>query len=285
MGTQITEKQYLTNVEKSIMKELEDHAKALPDGFNKQRFILNSITVVKDNIKDFNGVMPDSVAVTMAKGAYLGLDFFNRECYAIPYGGKVQFQTDYKGEIKLCKKYSRNPIRDIYAKLVRKGDFFEEIIENGQQSVNFKPIPFNSEQVLGAFAIVLFKDGSMMYDTMSADEIEKTRNTYSKAKNSQAWKESTGEMQKKTVLRRLCKMIDLDFDNMEQTRAFDEGAGVVFDETPSKHMRKTADDDGPLDALGEGNVVADAEFKEVQEETAGDPQFMADISDDELPFA
>ena len=218
---QVTTKQYLANVEQSIKTELDAHAKALPQGLNKQRFILNCITVVNDNLKDFQGIVPESVGVTLAKGAYLGLDFFNRECYAIPYNGKVQFQTDYKGEIKLCKKYSRNPIKDIYAKLVRKGDFFEELIENGQQFVNFKPIPFSSEEVVGAFAIVLYKDGSMMYDTMSVAEIEKTRETYSKAKNSQAWKESPGEMQKKTVLRRLCKLIDLDFDNIEQQRAFD----------------------------------------------------------------
>lgn len=280
---QITEKQYLANVEKSIGTELDAHVKALPQNMNRQRFILNCITVVQDNIKDFSGIAPETVAVTLAKGAYLGLDFFNRECYAIPYGGKVQFQTDYKGEIKLCKKYSRNAIKDIYAKLVKKGDFFEEVIENGQQFVNFKPVPFSSEPVIGAFAVVLFKDGSMMYDTMSVEEIEKTRNTYSKAKNSQAWKESPGEMQKKTVLRRLCKLIDLDFDNIEQARAFDEGAGVEFIETPSKVMRKGADEDAPADVFGD-NVV-DGDFREVPPDAGNNGQFvMPEINESELPF-
>lgn len=66
---------------------------------------------------------------------------------------------------------------------------------------------------------MVFKDGSMLYDTMGKEEIENVRNTYSKAANSQAWVSSTGEMYKKTVLRRLCKLIDLDFDNIEQMRA------------------------------------------------------------------
>lgn len=245
---------------------------------------MNCITVVQDNLKDFSGIVPATVGITLAKGAYLGLDFFNRECYAIPYGGKVTFQTDYKGEIKLCKKYSREPIKDIYAKLVRKGDFFEELIENGQQFVNFKPIPFSSEDVLGAFAIVLYKDGSMIYDTMSVDAIEKTRSTYSKAKNSQAWKESTGEMQKKTVLRRLCKLIDLDFDNIEQRKAFDEGSGIEFEETPSKVMRKGADDDTSADIFSGDNAI-DGDFKEVTQEP--DVGMYADIDNvdmGELPF-
>lgn len=221
---EVTVKQYLTTIQKGIENELAENMKALPDGFNKQRFILNCITVLKDNLKDFNNIDPTSIASTFAKGAYLGLDFFNGECYAIPYGGTVKFKTDYKGEIKLTKKYSKNPIKDIYAKNVKEGDFFEEIIENGRQSVNFRPIPFSDKPIIGTFAVVLFRDGSMMYDAMTVAEMENTRKVFSKAQNSKAWKETPGEMYKKTVLRRLCKLIDLDFDNAEQQRAFQEGS-------------------------------------------------------------
>lgn len=49
-------------------------------------------------------------------------------------------------------------------------------------------------------------------------------------KDSQAWKSSTGEMYKKTVLRRLCKLIDLDFDNIEQQKAYEDGGDVVFNQ-------------------------------------------------------
>lgn len=221
---EVTIKQYLTTVQGGIETELSENVKALPQGFNKQRFILNCITVLKDNLKDFNNIEPTSIATTFAKGAYLGLDFFNGECYAIPYGGVAKFQTDYKGEIKLTKKYSKNPIKDVYAKNVKRGDFFEEIIENGRQSVNFKPIPFSDEPIIGTFAVVLFKDGSMMYDTMTVAEMENTRKVFSKAQNSKAWKDTPGEMYKKTVLRRLCKLIDLDFDNIEQQKAFLEAS-------------------------------------------------------------
>ena len=129
---QMTTKQYLTNIQSGIEKELTENIKAIPEGFNRQRFALNCVAVLKDKLKDWNGIEPSSIIATFAKGAYLGLDFFNGECYAIPYGGSVQFQTDYKGEIKLCKKYSKNPIKDIYAKNVRKGDLFEEKIEDGK---------------------------------------------------------------------------------------------------------------------------------------------------------
>ena len=60
-----------------------------------------------------------------------------------------------RGEIKLCKRYSSNPIQDIYAKVVREGDKFEEVIENGKQYVNFRPKTFSNGEIIGAFAVVL----------------------------------------------------------------------------------------------------------------------------------
>ena len=234
------------------------HKEALPAGFNRERFILNCITVIQDMMKDkkkrekLSEIVPETIQVCLAQGAYLGLDFFNGECYAIPYGGSMQFQTDYKGEIKLCKRYSKNPIRDIFAKVVREGDFFEEEVENGTQKVSYKPVPFSDKPMLGAFAIVVYKDGSMMYDTMSKADIEKVRNTYSKAKDSQAWTESTGEMYKKTVLRRLCKLIDLDFDNIEQRIAYEDGGDATFTDQQQIAGKKQAalpENRKPIDAF------------------------------------
>lgn len=248
---QITTTEYLDSVKSGIENELKANAQALPEGFNKQRFILNCVSLLKSNLSNYNNISPESVWAAFAKGAYLGLDFFNGECYAIPYKGEVNFQTDYKGEIKLAKTYSRNPIKDIYAKNVRERDFFEEIIESGNQSINFKPIPFSTESIIGTFAVVLFKDGSMMYDTMSVKEMEEIRDTFSKAKNSKAWESTPGEMYKKTVLRRLCKMIDLDF-NSKQRIAYDDAGDFDLNKATSPIVTEQ-----PLN-------VFDVEYKEVK---------------------
>lgn len=233
---QMTVEQWYGTIKTGLTKKLTENKEALPAGFNQQRFILNCITVIQDMMKDnkkkeqLEKINQETIPVCLAKAAYLGLDFFNGECYAIPYGGNLTFQTDYKGEIKLCKRYSKNKIKDIFAKVVRQGDFFMEEVDGGKQNVQYRPKPFSNEQMIGAFAIVVFEDGSMMYDTMSSEDIENVRNTYSKMKDSQAWKSSTGEMYKKTVLRRLCKLIDLDFDNIEQQKAYEDGGDVVFNQ-------------------------------------------------------
>ena len=186
------------------------------------------------------------------KAAYLGLDFFSRECYAIPYGNRLQFQTDYKGEVKLAKKYSFQKIRDIYAKVVREGDAFEEIIYHGKPTINFQPKPFNSGKIIGAFAVCLYGDGTMIYETMSAEDINSVRDNYSKMANGKAWKQSYGEMAKKTVIRRLRKMIPIEFDNPEQIEAYDDGGDAQFVDAEEVHIEPirmpeptTADPDQP----------------------------------------
>lgn len=225
-----------------LQKFLDEKAAALPKDFNETRFLQNCMTVLQD-VKGIENMSPVSVARTMLKGAFLGLDFFNGECYAIPYGGALNFQTDYKGEIKLAKKYSINSIKDIYAKLVREDDFFEERIENGQQIVNFEPKSFNDGKVIGAFAVCLYHDGSMIYDSMSSAEIEHIRENFSKAKNSPAWTKTPGEMYKKTVLRRLCKLIELDFESAEQKVAFDDSGDSKVKENQKPEEKSPFDDD------------------------------------------
>lgn len=212
---------YLAEIHSNLTSSLEQQVEALPGNFNKARFVQNCMTVLQEGRADFSKCEPRTVVRTLLKGAFLGLDFFNGECYAIPYGGKVQFQTDYKGEKKICKKYSIRKIKDIYAKVVREGDLFEEKIVDGQQTVTFTPISFNNGAIRGAFAIVLYEDGGMEYETMSVEEIEQTRKDFSKAPNSDAWKKSYSEMCKKTVLRRLCKHIELDFETVEMQKLFE----------------------------------------------------------------
>ncbi|MEE0673814.1 MAG: RecT family recombinase [Enterocloster sp.] len=253
---QVTDKQWLEGVQTAMIKELTTHKAALPAGFSRERFVLNTVTVLAEMLKDkkkkfeLSKLTMESMAVCLCKAAYLGLDYFNGECYAIPYAGELNFQTDYKGEIKMCKRFSQNPIKDIYAKVVREGDFFEEEIDGGVQNIKYRPRPFSNEPMIGAFAVVVFKDGSMMYDSMSKDDIENVRNVYSKAKDSQAWKSSTGEMYKKTVLRRLCKLIDLNFDNVEQRQAFYAGGDVEFENGQPVYLDDRKDDAAALPDKG-----------------------------------
>lgn len=211
----------------ALSAKLDSVSDALPTDFNKARFVQNALALINDN----PALQKYSQAQLMGgllKGAYLGLDFYSKECYLIPYGSQLNYQTDYRGAKKLAKKYSIRPIKDIYAKLIREGDEFEELIINGEPTFNFKPKFLNDGKIIGAFAVVLYRDGGLSYDVMPLSDLENTRK-HSKASNSPAWKDFTGEMYKKTVLHRLCKQIEIDFENPTQRDTFMAGMEIETD--------------------------------------------------------
>lgn len=229
-NTNVTVAEQSTQVisfDERLTNELSKVNQALPKDFNKARFVQNSIALLKDN-PDLQKYGSTEVIAGLMKGAYLGLDFYNKECYLIPYGKQLNYQTDYRGAKKLAKKYAIRPIKDIYAKLIREGDVFEELIERGEQTFNFKPKFLNDGKIIGAFAVCLYADGGLSYDVMSLADLENTRKQ-SKAANSPAWKNFTGEMYKKTVLHRLCKHIELDFENPTQRDLFTAGMEIETD--------------------------------------------------------
>lgn len=258
-NTQLVEKKDFSI---ELAEKLDTVNDALPKDFNKARFVQNALALMNDNPSLAKYSRPQIMS-GLLKGAYLGLDFYSKECYLVPYGNQLNYQTDYRGAKKLAKKYSIRPIKDIYAKLVHEGDEFEEVIVNGEQGINFKPKPFNDGKIIGAFAVCLFADGGMQYDTMSVADLENTRKS-SKAANSPAWKNFTGEMYKKTVLHRLCKHIELDFENPTQASAF--MAGMEIETDTDKIVDAEITENANSVDFPEDEVVVEVEPEFVKEE-------------------
>ena len=260
-NTQIVEKkENNSNFSIVLADKLDSVSDALPKDFNKARFVQNALALVNEN-PNIAKYGQQKIMAGLLKGAYLGLDFYSKECYLVPYGNDLNYQTDYRGAKKLAKKYSIRPIKDIYAKLVHEGDLFEEKIIGGEQSFDFKPKPFNDGKIIGAFAVVLYKDGGMAYDTMSLADLENTRKA-SKSSNSPAWKNFTGEMYKKTVLHRLCKHIELDFENPTQQNMFLSGMEIETDQQKiaENEIAENANSvDFPEDVVVESKVVEESD--------------------------
>ena len=260
-NTQIVEKkENKSNFSTVLADKLDSVSDALPKDFNKARFVQNALALVNEN-PNIAKYGQQKIMAGLLKGAYLGLDFYSKECYLVPYGNDLNYQTDYRGAKKLAKKYSIRPIKDIYAKLVHDGDLFEEKIVDGEQSFYFKPKTFNDGKIIGAFAVVLYTDGGMAYDTMSLADLENTRKA-SKSSNSPAWKNFTGEMYKKTVLHRLCKHIELDFENPTQQNMFLYGMDIETDQQKiaENEIAENANSvDFPEDVVVESKVVEESD--------------------------
>lgn len=227
-------KQTFSEMLTTSLNEVEE---ALPSTFNKTRFVQNAVALLNDNdtLKEYASKYgTGQIKLGLMKGAYLDLDFCQSEAYLIPYGKTLQFMPSYRGNVKTVKKYSIRPVLDVYAKLIREGDDFQETIVDGRPSITFKPKPLNEGKIVGAFAVCLFQDGGMVYDVMTLTELEQTRKA-SKMAGGVTWKNYTGEMYKKTVLHRLCKHIQIDFDNPKQMEYFNEDNKAEFEvEKPKK---------------------------------------------------
>lgn len=224
------EKKELT-LYQSLKNELATDKASLPKDLNVERFANNALAVLNgnENLQEFykkNG--GSQIVAGLMKGAYLGLDFMSQEAYLVPFGKTLNFMKSYTGAIKLCKKYSIRPLKDIYAKLVREGDDYQIEIINNEPKITFKPKPFNDGKIQGAFAVALFEDGGIQYEEMSLKELEKVRSC-SKQNSGAIWNKWTEQMYLKTILHRLCKRIEIDFDNAEQYKYFNEEMEIETD--------------------------------------------------------
>lgn len=214
----------------ALTTELENNIAALPADFNIPRFVQNSLALLNGNdaLQEFAKKHGSTqIKAGLMRGAYLGLDALNSEMYLVPYGTTLNFMPSYKGMIKMAQKYATRPIKTIYAKCVREGDEFEEVINQGEPSINFKALPFNDGNIIGVFAVCQYKDGGIVYEVMSRADVEQCRKS-SKAKNSPAWSQFWSEMAKKTVLRRLCKSLSIDMD-AAAVEAMDSGLEIETD--------------------------------------------------------
>lgn len=216
--------------EVAISDSLSEISDALPKDFNKARFVQNAMTMISDKpelLQDDS--TRNQVIPVLMRGAVLGLDYTNKEWYPVTYGSKLEFQMSYRGAEKLARKYSIKPVKSIVCDIVRKGDDFQMEIKDNDVKVNFKPLPFNRSETIGAFAYVVFEDGTAIAETMNIDELESSRKA-SKMGNSGAWKNQPWEMQKKTVIKRLMKRIEIDFETSAQADYYYEDEAVI--ETP-----------------------------------------------------
>jgi recombination protein RecT len=175
--------------------------------------VQNTVALVSEN-EQLSHIPQAKLVPVLLKGAYLGLDFFNKECYAVPYGQQLQFTPSYKGMVKLAKRFSKRKITDIYAHVVRDGDEFESGMVDGHEHVSYTPKPFNDGPIVGAFAVAQYEDGGIKVETMSKSQLDSVKRM-SKAQSGTAWKFFADEMYRKSVIRRLCKGIDLDMDAMQ----------------------------------------------------------------------
>ena len=104
---------------------------------------------------------------------------------------------------------------------------------------------------MGVFCYIEFEDGGIAVERMSTQEVQDVRNNYSNAKNSKAWTKSFDQMMLKTCIRRALKTVELDFENYDARKTWEEESDMNF-VTKDKNIEV----DDPFAQAPEVNVEA-----------------------------
>ncbi|WP_126448368.1 recombinase RecT [Sulfuricystis multivorans] len=194
-------------------------ARALPKHINPDRMARIALTAFRMTPK-LGECDPRSVFAAVIQSSQLGLEVgLMGEAHLVPFGDQCQLIPGYTGLMKLARQSGL--VQDIYAHEVRVNDKFT--LKLGLERVlEHKPLtgpggfPASDEErgeVVGFYAVAVFKDGSRTFVAMSRKEVERIRDNsrgYQAAKRfkkESVWDSDFVAMGLKTVIRRLCKFL------------------------------------------------------------------------------
>lgn len=211
-----TENKQLTIADKynNLINELEnkkaEFMASLPNGLNYDKFV-SVIKTAMISVPDMVNSDRQSFIVACLQCARDGLIPDGKESALVAFKGKVTYMPMIKGLIK--KLHATNLINSISANIVYANDELEYILGDDEKIIH-KPNLNNHGEIYAVYIIIKTKTNGIYREFMTFDEIEKIR----KLSNNKAgtfWNNHWGEMAKKTVLRRLLKLMPMD-DNMIQ---------------------------------------------------------------------
>lgn len=155
-------------------------------------------------------VTPQSVELAIRKMINKGLNPIKNQCYPIVYGNNLEVQESYFGKKRAAYTANREIVKgSIRSQAIYEGDVFEDKItaDGRRELVKHTQPPFNkrSTNIIGAYAVVTYKNGFTDMDVMTMDEIKAA---WAKSKTGGAThREFPHEMACKSVEGRLAKKL------------------------------------------------------------------------------
>ena len=175
----------------------------------KSAYLILQETKNKDGKFALQHCTQDSIANALLNMVISGLSPSKNQAYFLMYGDKLQLSVSYFGKVTLAKRFGK--VSDIRGFAIFKGDEFDfevdvqkgikYITKHKQKLENLKP-----ENVIGAYAIVYYDDGSTNTEVMNIEQIKKSWNMGQMNGNSKAHTQFTDQMAIKTVISRACKL-------------------------------------------------------------------------------
>lgn len=235
---------------------------ALPSNVSVDAFRNAAIVAVQDN-PEILRCEPASVMKSIRTIAAAGLVPDGREAAIVPFSGKAQAMPMVFGLIKMARR--SGDVSDIRAHIVYQGeldaDRFSYVVGD-EERLEHSPILFGEKgEPVAAYAIAKLKDGTIVREFMDRAQIEKIRKSSPQQRNKEnpagIWQSWTDEMWKKTVIRRLCKRLDLSAEDLRRMMVEEDAPPPIRDVTPDEPRQNLAaklaaqQDEAPETVTGE----------------------------------
>jgi recombination protein RecT len=209
--------------QKTVFDQINDMkgelARALPKHMDADRIARIATTVIKQT-PALGRCTPVSLLGALMTASQLGLEPGPLgEAYLVPYGNTVTFIPGYRGLIKLA--WQSGQVKNIAAHVVYESDTFDYGF-GLSPTLEHKPAMSDRGKPVAVYAVVQFMNGGHAFDVMSVADVEAIR-ARSKAGKSGPWVTDWAEMAKKTVIKRVLKMVPLssELHNLAQAANLD----------------------------------------------------------------
>lgn len=196
---------------------------ALPKHLDADRMLRIAMTSVR-RTPGLLSCNQQSLLGAIMQSAQLGLepDGVLGHAYLIPFKDEVQLIVGYKGLVDLARRSGQ--LSTIFSRVVYEKDQFDFSYGLDEQLRHVPSDDENPGEIVAVYAIARLKDGGLQFEVMRRREIEEIRKR-SRAGESGPWKTDYAEMSRKTVIRRLCKMLPASVE-LARAVALDERAEV-----------------------------------------------------------
>ena len=292
-----TQERNITDVVLNRVKELESKNQLkTPPNYSMENALKSAYLILNDT-KDNNkkpvlqSCSETSIANSLLDMVIQGLTPSKKQCYFIPYNGKLTLMRSYLGTVAVTKRLKE--VNDVKAYVIYENDEFEQTYDFATATMNiskFEPKFGNIDvtKIKGAFAVIVGPDGPIHTEVMNINQIKMA---WSKGRTGgQVHKDFAEEMAKKTVISRACKMFANTSDDSDLLiEAFNNSEEKVYDEKnlientenevkaeiKEKSNSKTIDIKVPEDKAPKENITEDKiyEDKVIDVETEEDPGF------------
>lgn len=177
---------------------------------------LRSAYLILQETKDTSGTpalqscTTASIQNSLFKMVVDGLNPAKHQCSFIIRGNKLTLQREYAGSIALARRFGN--MKDVYAGVIYDGDIFEFAVDTttGMKKITKHEQRFDNlddSKIKGAYAVVVLDDGGVNTEIMTMAQIKKSWEQGPTKGQSPAHKNFPGEMAKKTVINRACKLL------------------------------------------------------------------------------